>query len=81
MCIRDREEDSESSIDFNICPRSVIIISDDSTTWMSTNTEMIALFGEESMRESSLSDTPMYIDEIMDGVEWGEEIDPKDIFE
>ena len=71
-------EDSGSSIDFHICPPSVIVISDDSSTLVSTNIEMMTLFEEESMVESDIN---VDVDGVMSGISWGQEIDPDDIQE
>ena len=65
---------SDASIDFRVSAPSVLVISDDSLP--STAEHMAQLF-DESTQVGETTDVEM--EDIMEGIEWGQEIDPEDI--
>ena len=83
------EDISGSSVDFNVCAASVIIISDDLlSTFLSTSAEMAILFDEDSIAVEADAVPGISwgadiftedVDDIMDGIEWGEEFNLEDI--
>ena len=65
---------SDASIDFRVSVPSVLVISDDS---LPSTAEHFAQLFDESTQVGEESDAD--IDCVMDGIEWGQEIDVNDI--
>ena len=71
LSVNEVEDTSGSSVDFNVCAASVIIISDNSlSTFLPTSAEMAILFGEDSIAVEA---------DAVPGISWGADIFTEDV--